>query len=609
MVTNNLYPPIMPNVIPGFIRTSAVKIYFSISEYNSVKDIANVQITLTDIKTNSSALNTSLYPSGIKLTELKYDSTIKDDYCYYIVIEPADLKTTTGFGLNQYYKLQMRFTSTQAEFISLSTPQSISTWLYDNMMFFSEWSRSCLLRGISKFTIKIDNLNSDAVVTLSAPLSKITGELTFQDTGEKDYLAEYSVKVYRAKKNTLIFNSSSVYPDADQENIVDCDLLCNFESDESYYIIFNFTTHYLYNQQIEYKIKMKAATNTNPLKLSITATPCEQDGYINVFITRDRSVSSSAFQNKEISLRRASSKDNFQTLEKLLVMPYEGESAVLFKWPDLSIEHGVWYQYSLYVSDATNYSLLYAPIKTQPVLCAFEDIFLLSNNMQFRLQFNPTVTGFKYNVSESQQITLGSKFPYIKRNGNNYYRSFSISGLVSSLTDDVDWYDSYLFEKEDADLPHFPFTSKEKEYGTSYDLYTNYESEHSISNYLNPIYERFFREAIYSFLYTEDIKLFKSPTEGNILVKLVDISFEPIASLGRVLYSFSATAIEIDEATFDNFKKYNVFEKSVELVTESPGYEFSDGVLTINANGISNAKLQKRALYLEHVIVNGGRIV
>ena len=40
---------------------------------------------------------------------------------------------------------------------------------------------------------------------------------------------------------------------------------------------------------------MKAATNTNPLKLSITATPCEQDGYINVFITRDRSVSSSAF--------------------------------------------------------------------------------------------------------------------------------------------------------------------------------------------------------------------------------------------------------------------------------------------------------------------------
>jgi hypothetical protein len=58
----------MMDVIPGFIRTSTCRIYFSISDYNSVKDIANVQVSLVNVKTNISALNTDLYPAGIKLT-------------------------------------------------------------------------------------------------------------------------------------------------------------------------------------------------------------------------------------------------------------------------------------------------------------------------------------------------------------------------------------------------------------------------------------------------------------------------------------------------------------------------------------------------------------
>jgi hypothetical protein len=49
------------------------------------------------------------------------------------------------------------------------------------------------------------------------------------------------------------------------------------------------------------------------------------------------------------------------------------------------------------------------------------------------MHFNPSVSDFRYNISESQQLTLGGKFPYIRKNGNNYYRTFSISGLVSSL--------------------------------------------------------------------------------------------------------------------------------------------------------------------------------
>jgi len=69
---------------------------------------------------------------------------------------------------------------------------------------------------------------------------------------------------------------------------------------------------------------------------------------------------------------------------------------------------------------------------------------------------------------ESQQTTLGSQYPFVRRNGNNYFRTFSISGLISSFMDDNGWYDPnfkdgrfhYVYETE-------PFTSKAEIYKDS----------------------------------------------------------------------------------------------------------------------------------------------
>jgi len=38
----------------------------------------------------------------------------------------------------------------------------------------------------------------------------------------------------------------------------------------------------------------------------------------------------------------------------------------------------------------------------------------------------------------------------------------------------------------------------------------------------------------------------------------MDINLQPMNELGRRLYSFSATAVEINEPTIDNYKKYNI---------------------------------------------------
>ena len=69
-ITTNLYPPTVMDTLPAFIRTKSCKIYFSLSIYNSIADIKNVQISLINQRTNASALKTSLYPSGIKITNI-----------------------------------------------------------------------------------------------------------------------------------------------------------------------------------------------------------------------------------------------------------------------------------------------------------------------------------------------------------------------------------------------------------------------------------------------------------------------------------------------------------------------------------------------------------
>ena len=79
------------------------------------------------------------------------------------------------------------------------------------------------------------------------------------------------------------------------------------------------------------------------------------------------------------------------------------------------------------------------------------------------------------------------------------------------------------------------------------------------------------------FLYKDDIKLFRSLTEGNILVKLMDINFSPNASLGRLVYSFTANAIEVDDCTAENLSKYGIEQKDREIYSsdlkEETSYE------------------------------------
>jgi hypothetical protein len=103
------------------------------------------------------------------------------------------------------------------------------------------------------------------------------------------------------------------------------------------------------------------------------------------------------------------------------------------------------------------------------------------------------------------------------------------------------------------------FTSKEELFGGDYiDYYVKYNEERNINNYNDYLYEKKFREKVMDFLYDNNVKLFKSTTEGNFLVKLMNVSLSPEEGLNRYIYNFSCTAYEVADNTIENYNYYNI---------------------------------------------------
>lgn len=349
-----------------------------------------------------------------------------------------------------------------------------------------------------------------------------------------------------------------------------------------------YTTNNLYTETINYKFTV-IQHGVDKLKADITATVDEENGRIKIDII---SKDTKKFIGN-LTIRRTSSESNFHKWEDVKTVTYMTGTELNYSWYDTTIQSGVWYRYCAQKRNAHGDRGAIIQINN-PVMCLLDDIFLTRDDCQLKIKFNPTLSEFKYNVTESQQVTIGAKYPYIKRNGNNYFRTFPIGGLISSFIDTTDWYDPHFYNGEF----HYDeneikaFTSKADIYGESQELYDNYNNKKGITEYNDYIYEREFRKKVYDFLYKHNVKLFRSTTEGNILIKLMNIDFQPVETLGRRLYSFTATAVEVDDVTIANYNKYGIqitgnYEKYItyrhEVLGQISGtYQASDGNILSN---------------------------
>jgi hypothetical protein len=305
-------------------------------------------------------------------------------------------------------------------------------------------------------------------------------------------------------------------------------------------------------------------------------------------------------------ISRSSEDSLYKSWDELVRFSMFNEKPSHFKWKDFTIEQGKKYRYAIQqFNDGGIYS---ERVYSKEIIADFEDAFLYDGKRQLKIRYNPKVSSFKTSLLESKVNTIGSKHPFIFRNGNVEYKEFPISGLISYHSDEEDLFitkDSLgltwdVFTREETvrsditldNRDYFNIVINEQDksnYEASYAHREEIEKQLNIArlNNNNNITsenlsaERIFKLEVLDWLNNGEVKLFKSPSEGNYLVRLMNVSLSPTDSLGRMLHTFSATAYEIDDNIFSNLNKYNII---VSDLIEEKQYKGASVSLMTNEN-------------------------
>ena len=335
-----------PCVYLTFANTTSVKVYFDITEHNSIEDIKpvdSVQVSLRYQTTNENAL---VDASGIVLKNILNDD---DGKGYYFLLSAEDL-ANQDFTSYIYYKLQFRLTDAGATYKEYF--QTIDTWLMatnsngkTNLDNSSEWSTVCLIRAITDFDLQIDGWgagsedhNNPTAVTVSN-IYDITGRINFDSSAYNGTEYLKYINITWANKD-----SGNIYTDDynDKYNYFAYDFIYNFKvADSPYLITITATTNTLCQKTFYYSITINPGTETLTFNPTIKLEPSEEEGVMKLVLEYLYSTAST------LLIYRTCAKDNYERKEKIyegdLVLLQEEDSTVSYL--DISLESGLLYKY------------------------------------------------------------------------------------------------------------------------------------------------------------------------------------------------------------------------------------------------------------------------
>lgn len=327
----------------------------------------------------------------------------------------------------------------------------------------------------------------------------------------------------------------------------------SYEDTETTSSIDTYNIKYALQKNITYRVQYSVITNNNltvnsfkylvmesdSIDAEIKATLEAKLNYDNACIELSLIGKKNAFGGEDavtgvFVLQRASSLDNYATWTTISNFRLTGQLPSTFLFRDYTIEQGATYLYS--IQQFNNSNIYSNRILSDEITAQFEDAYLYDGERQLKIRFNPKVSSFKTVVLESKKNTIGSKYPFIFRNGAVEYKEFPISGLISYMMDNDEF---FLSRKEKLGVPR------------SYEFTTDITDE-------NVMVERRFKLEVLDWLNDGKVKLFKSPTEGNYLVRLMNISLTPNDTVSRMIHTFSCTAEEVAAFTDENLSIYNL---------------------------------------------------
>lgn len=507
-MSRKLYPPNIGGTIPAFCGT-VLTVPFSMNKAVGKSEIGGFALKIKTVNGE--------YKGYVSVTEsIAEQSSATSGYDltkFEVKFDVSDMDFTPG----QYYKIQLAYIYIDGETIGY-------------------YSTVGVVKYTTMPTIGIDGLKFGHInihnYTYTGVYSQLNGDTTekmysyrFQVfNGQKDLIEDTGYILHNTSKDDLVYEQHAVFP-----------LTRDLNLDESYYIQFSVkTTNNLEVKTSQYRIMQRRSVPPD-INAQLKATNDFDNGLIRITIQDDIDpVISGSFV-----ISRASDKSGWMWEE---FRRFDLRAADPKKWEllDCTVEQGVKYRYSL--QQYNDFDVYSDRIVSNDELADFEDSFLYDGEKQLKIRFNPQVSSFQTTILESKMETIGSKYPFITRNGSVGYKDIPISGLIS-------------YQMDDAEL----FMTK-KELGI--DAFSHNLTSDNITA------ERMFKIAVMEWLSNGKPKLFKTPTEGNFVVYLMGVSLSPENGLGRMLHSFSCTATEIGDFNLKTLDYYNLIDISEELIPQ-----------------------------------------
>ena len=601
-----LYPPIVDTCTPVFLQGDSCKIWFSYSPYmdslsDEEKEKLFMQVSINQQDTNKTVLSKDKWATGSAVFKVSSAIEGTKEFAHnlsYVTIENSDIRN--GFATQQLYKAQLRFIYADTQDKAITIANSFSATPYR-----SEWSTVTLLKCIQEpqtfiFTLDTvlreeDGSSPTNPLIINTPLLNVSGHTAFQ-YGESE-----TVKTYKLSLETFTISESGKIV---TEQVIETATLNTNYYDNSNSFKYKFKTildNGLYWLDISYITKNgydSTVDSSNPfqpkkcgLYIQINANEGIAPPISDISIDSDkdngRIIINATVDDQQtnedvtITIVRSSSNTRFKEWEEVYTKLYHPGDKITFD--DRTIESGVWYKYNFQVIDeagARSRFIDESIYKPSPLMIVFNDVFLTAGDKQLKITLNNETGSLSYNLQESKTDTIGSQFPWIRRNGAIKYRTFPLGGLISYLGNN----EMILFsnsENSDTNIEYQNNLAEKNINGLFYskddlfpqevsELYQSYNLDNGITNYNDIMLEKVFRDKVIDFLLEDRPILFRSATEGNILIRLMDLSFCPNTQLKNYIYSFGSTAVEIAECNFDNFHKYNIYDSgSIDITVDT----------------------------------------
>lgn len=572
-----IYPPQVGTFMPSFCYNGSAKIWFNISSYDEEKiyQIQYLHVSMIDQRNNRNVFagksdNVEVYPQYYPVifngdkegnnnanNKMGYDP---DKKMYWVQIPPQLLKTAPYYNPGQYYKAQLRFdltgsTNFEPSSASYADPTDffywdsassnkadslkLATYTAANANNFSEWSTGTLLKPILIPTLGLQQFNTSTTKNTNPSTDvPVAGQLTFTKANgdnniytETEHLSWYKIQVLNNSKTIVHYDTDKIYPnDGTKISINEI----NYRIDVS-----KLTINTNYQMRIIYETNNGYRSTTDyPIKVidykDNTEVTCNKYIDEDIGVIGLNILGFEKYENGYIIVRRSSHYSNFQHWDLIAAYNITGLNSINIVDNTVESMTGYRYQIQYIKDDATIYRPIY--VENDDILhCDFYGGLLSDGektlNITFDLQFSNRTNA----VNKAKTDTLGGRYPIFSKNAQLKYHIYSISGTIST--------------EDNGEL----FLPKEEVFGTEY--YNKrynlqppapHNSEcQAIKPHKDWLYEREYRDAVEEWLDNGKPKLFRSMTEGNIIVMLDTVSMIPNVTLGRRLYSFSATMYEI----------------------------------------------------------------